>query len=239
MNNMFKKLKQYGLRTFMRFAFGELKVILWNRYVYGSYSQSKEDLLIDEMTGHKKIGLYVDVGAFDPVRFNNTMRFYTRGWRGINIEPNTFRWQKFGEKRKGDINLNIGIAQSKGSLTYYDMDPATLSTFVKKQATEYEKQGFALLKTTKIPVFPLREIFEKYVKGEKMDFLSVDVEGFEMDVLKSNDWKRWRPKIICVEVETPGVRDQMVKNPVYAFLQKNGYQWMQTNHTNAFFRDTR
>jgi len=237
MKYIFDKLKQYGIRTFIKFAFGELKVILWNRYVYGSYSQSKEDLIIDKMIGYKKTGFYVDVGAFDPLRFSNTMRFYKRGWRGINIEPNTFHWHTFMAKRNRDINLNIGIAQKKGNLTYYHMDPATLSTFVKKQAEEYVKQGFVLLETKKIPVLPLAGVLKKYAKREIIDFMSIDVEGFEMEVLKSNDWKIYRPNIICIELETPNEKNTEQSTAIRRYLEKNKYQWVMDNSANAFYED--
>jgi FkbM family methyltransferase len=237
MKYIFDKLKQYGIRTFIKFAFGELKVILWNRYVYGSYSQSKEDLIIDKMIGYKKTGFYVDVGAFDPLRFSNTMRFYKRGWRGINIEPNTFHWHTFMAKRNRDINLNIGIAQKKGNLTYYHMDPATLSTFVKKQIAEYERQGFTLLGTRKISVLPLCDVLEKFAKGKTIDFMSIDVEGFEIDVLKSNDWKKFRPQFLCIESTKADRKNRYTYHTIVSYLYTICYQLIEDNGLNTFYKD--
>ncbi len=101
--------------------------------IFGSYSQHREDMLIDSLLKNKKNGFYVDVGANNPIGFNNTKRFYDKGWSGINIEPNIRGYKLFLEQRKRDINLNIGISKKEGNLTFYEMEPDMLSTFSKKR----------------------------------------------------------------------------------------------------------
>ncbi|MHB9129364.1 MAG: FkbM family methyltransferase, partial [Candidatus Humimicrobiaceae bacterium] len=154
-----------------------------------SYAQKGEDLVLDNFSGNKRRGFYVDVGANDPHRFSNTKRFYLRGWTGINIEPDVDNWQKLSSQRKRDINLNIGIGESESSLEFYKFIPHTLSTFSKEEADNYVGQGYKLEKVVLVEVKKLEDILAEYCKGD-IDFMSIDTEGFDMQVLKSNNWNR-------------------------------------------------
>ncbi len=199
LSNLLQKYKTYGFKTFLRFSWLEfIKRFYWYP-IRHSYSQNQEDLIIDKLLGHPFEGFYVDVGAYDPDRFSNTKRFYEKGWRGINIEPDFYSFQKFLETRKADINLNIGIAEHSDTLTYFKMEPQTLSTFNSGEAVEYQKQGYVLVEEKKVGVETLADVLDKYSMGRPIDFLSVDTEGFDMQVLRSNDWSRFKPKVICVE----------------------------------------
>ena len=108
MKNFFYKFKIYGFKKIIIFAFAELKNRLLMQLVYKSFSQKGEDIMIDKILGNKKMGCYIDIGANDPHRFNNTKRFYNRGWTGVNIEPDPKCYQKIVTNRKRDINLNLG-----------------------------------------------------------------------------------------------------------------------------------
>ena len=101
---------------------------------YKSYSLYYEDLIIDSLLSYKKNGFYIDIGANDPVKFNNTARFYQRGWCGINIEPNPELFKRLEEARKRDINLNIGVGEKETELTFYHISAHTLSSFNKQAA---------------------------------------------------------------------------------------------------------
>ena len=240
MNALLNKLRHYGLKRFIIFTLSEVRLLLVNRFFMGSYSQVQEDLVLDRLTGNKKLGFYVDVGAYDPYRFSNTMRFYRRGWHGINIEPNTEYWKRFVAERSRDINLNIGIANQKGILTFFSMEPPTLSTFVERQAEEYIRNGFLLREKKRISVYPLRLIFDKYLNKKHIDFLSLDVEGFEMVVLKSNDWRRYRPWVLCVETAIEGDQDKTskIKRSIKRYLEQIGYRFVFDNGLNSFYTDT-
>ncbi len=239
MKNIINLLKRYGPFLFLTFLAGELYGRLWSRPILKSFSQCKEDIILDELTGHKRRGFYIDVGAYDPYRFSNTMRFYLRGWRGINIEPDTERWSRFSQMRKRDINLNIGIAKKKGSLTYYRIDPPTLSTFEHRQAQAYIKQGFSILETVNVDVLPLRDVLQKYAKGTKVDFMSIDVEGLEMQVLESNDWNKYKPLYICVESAdySKTKEGKSGYKRIGTFLQKVGYKKVFDNGLNSFYKN--
>ena len=218
-----------------------MQLFFIHRLLLGSYSQLQEDLVLDRLTGHKKQGFYVDVGAYDPYRFSNTMRFYLRGWRGINIEPNTEHWKRFKKYRPGDTNLNIGIGEKRGALTFYSINPPTLSTFSQKQAFEYQKEGFQTTSAKKISIYDLASVLRKYAKRKRIDFLSIDVEGYEMSVLKSNNWERFRPRYLCIETASEsgdGARTKKIQKAVGVYLRAHGYNYVLSNSLNSFYKDS-
>lgn len=191
-----------------------------------SFSQGDEDIIIDNLLGRNKRGFYVDVGAYDPMRFNNTQRFYIRGWKGINIEPDPIKIAKFNKLRPRDINLNIGIANKNRTLNFFKFEPETLSTFSKKSAKSYQKQGYNLTERIKIKVYKLGKILEENYQGKQIDFFSIDTEGYDYETLKSNDWKKFKPKVICIEGQSYKIEK---------FLSKLGYKKVSHTEVNSIF----
>lgn len=239
MIDILKKIKLYGLQKFINFAYSEVYNIFYMQLFKKSFSQNGEDLIIDKLLNYKRRGFYTDIGAYDPFRFSNTNRFYKKGWRGINVEPNINNYKKFVIFRPKDINLNIGIGTKKGKLTFYNFFPDTLSTFSKKDALNYGKIGFKKINEFKVNVQRLNKIFSKYCSNKKIDFLSVDTEGFEMEVLMSNNWKKYRPQIICIESFTFKSNHSQSKErkEIGKFLIRVGYKKVYSNNTNIIYID--
>ena len=147
----------------------------------------------------KNNGSYVDIGANHPTDLSDTKRFYDRGWRGINIEPNPSLFTAFQGDRIGDINLNLGVGNTTGILPFYVMSASTLSSFDKDAALEGGKiHGAILEKVIEIEVWPLQRVLEKY-QNKDIDLLSVDTEGYDLRVIESNDFSKWRPKCLIIE----------------------------------------
>ncbi len=196
------KLKTHGLlRTLLysgKFVLDPWLGKFWKIKIRHSYSQCYEDVVIDSILGKKKNGTYLDIGAFDPVHLSNTKRFYDRGWRGCSIEPDPARYQRFVEQRSGDCNLNVGVSDENGSLMFYDLVPGILATFDENRAKELMQKGYKLNKKIEVKVITLTEVFTKYLNRE-VDFCTLDAEGMDLRILKSNDWTRFRPKVLCVE----------------------------------------
>lgn len=238
MINLLKKIKLYGIQKFIIFIFSELKNIFFMQLLKGSFSQNGEDLVIDKLLQYKTSGFYVDIGAYHPYRFSNTCRFYKKGWRGINIEPNSASYKRFIRSRPLDINLNIGIGLKKGNMDFYNLFPDTLSTFSKKDARKYKKIGFKNTGITKIKVERLDEILLKYCQRREIDFFSIDTEGFEMEVLKSNNWKNFRPTVICVESFTfkSNYTESKERTEIRKFLENVGYKKVFSNDTNIIYQ---
>lgn len=234
MLDLLQKVKIYGLSRSLRYALVEVYKIIWMGFFRKSYSQQGEDLIIDQLLINKEgetgfcgeTGFYVDVGAHDPTRFSNTKRFYDKGWSGINIDPNPVLIRKFETQRKRDRNLALGIGIKEGALAFYEFFPSTISTISSKEAVSYKRTGFKLISKNKVPVRTLRSVLKEYSKGKKIDFLSIDTEGTDLEVLQSNDWNNFKPKVICVE--TKGNFDKIT-----TFLKKYDYKLKYTNGINS------
>ncbi|MCA9331804.1 FkbM family methyltransferase [Candidatus Saccharibacteria bacterium] len=166
--------------------------------VFPSYAQYHEDIILAALFKGKKDGFYVDVGANYEEYHSVTKYFYERGWRGINIEPIPRLIKTFNKKRPRDINLNYAVAAKKGTLSFREYpNHDGYSTFSEETKKENEKLGLPHIDYD-VKVDSLKNIFTRY-KLTEIDFLKIDVEGFENEVLHSNDWKIFRPKVICIE----------------------------------------
>lgn len=215
-----------------------------NRHFRGSFSQKGEDLTIDRYFNHKRKGFYIDIGACHPKRLSNTKYFYDKGWHGINVEPNPTRIKLFLKARKRDINLNIGIGNVEKIAVFYEFEATGLSTFSKKEMEALLKIGYKLKKQQKIPMWRLEDIMNKHVKSS-IDFMTVDAEGMDLEVLKSNNWERYRPKLLCVETidfvdllldtEENSNRKEIISN----YLLEKDYREYFSNGLNTMFEDIR
>jgi FkbM family methyltransferase len=167
-----------------------------------SYSQCGEDLLVQyvfKLRGIEKPS-YIDIGANDPYSLSNTAIFYLNGCKGINIEANPNLIGKFLKERPGDINLNIGIGSVEGEFDFYMMDDPTLCSFSKAESEKYESTGlYKVIEVKRILLTTIQKILEKYTNGIFPDFLSLDAEGMDFEILKTVDFKENAPKVICVE----------------------------------------
>lgn len=170
-----------------------------------SYSDNREDVVLDRVFPRGIKGFYVDVGAHDPVQNSMTKHFYDLGWTGINIEPVAQVFERLAEARDRDINLNLGLGDEEGELTFYESPSqqgiSALSTFSADSAAQHRALGVAL-EERKVPVTTLARICEQHVTGT-IDFMSIDVEGFEARVIRGGDWKLHRPRVLVVEATLP------------------------------------
>ncbi len=201
------------LRTVFKKALG--------RGVFKSYAQFGEDVVAAGLLRGVSKGVYVDVGAFDPVLYSNTYHFYKRGWRGLVIDPNPVLTGRYAIARPGDTFINCGVAESKGLLTYHEFNYPAYNTFNAKEASEYlyANSKLKVLNRRHLAVRPLAEILSKN-KINHIDFLSVDAQGFDLQVLQSMG--TMRPTVIAVEVQS-GLT-YLEGNPVYEYLTSIGYK---------------
>lgn len=239
MNSIIGKFKIYGAKVFLSYLVVEFFYRVWTNIFLGSYSQDGEDLFMSRLL-KKKRGFYVDVGANDPDRFSNTKFFYRKGWNGINIEPDEVLFRVLMKRRRRDINVNIGIGPEKSSILFYKFIPHTLSTFSKEEALKYQEQGFQLVESKEVGVERLADVLSaKLPQGTSIDFMSIDTEGFDMYVLESNDWQRFRPKLICIEsvTHTMDGRGNEKADDHKAYLEGVGYAKIFDNGLNSIYED--
>ena len=176
-----------------------------------TYSMDGEDLFIDDFFKNK-IGLYVDVGAYHPLELSNTYLLHKRKWEGINIDINSLSIEYFDFLRPNDINLNLGVAKKNSTKIIYFQKIKT-------------KTLTAILDKTKF-------------KGKEIDFLNIDTEGNDLEVLKSLDFKRYKPKLICVELidHFNPEQKEIKKHKIYKFLINNKYQLVWSGHFSHIFK---
>jgi FkbM family methyltransferase len=204
-----------------------------------SYSQEGEDMVLNSFfEGRKKYkGFYIDVGAHHPYRFSNTLFFYKKGWKGINIEPTPNAIKAFNIFRRRDVNLNIGISSKKGKLLFYCFNEPALNGFSKELSLERNNTStkYKIIKEIEIETLPLSEVLDKYVPEEqKIDFLTIDVEGFDLQVLQSNNWLKYKPSFILVEDRIDF--NNLTNSEVYGYLEKQGYQLVAKTLRTLFFK---
>ncbi|MGE3292565.1 MAG: FkbM family methyltransferase [Geminicoccaceae bacterium] len=163
----------------------------WQATRCGTFSQYGEDRLI--LAKYSRPGFYVDVGASHPYRLSNTFPFYLSGWTGITIEPIRVLARSHRRWRPRDVQINAGVGTADAQATFYELFPHVLSTFDSKVAHRYVQEGQAVLVDEyDVPVKPLNDLLTNKAPA-RFDLLSIDVEGRELDVLRSLDFGSFRP----------------------------------------------
>jgi len=195
----------------------------FRKYAGKYYSQEGEDILLSRIFENKKTGFFVDVGAHHPQRFSNTFLLYKRGWHGINIDPLPGSMKIFEKIRPRDTNLEIAVSEKEQELTYYMFSEPALNGFSKNISMQRQNEDCEIKNMIKVPSLPLATILANHLpKRQIIDLLNVDVEGLDLEVLKSNDWRIYRPKIILVEILHSGL-STIKTEPIYIFLEKMRY----------------
>ena len=181
-----------------------------------SYSLFQEDLFIRNYFKNRSRGFYIDVGCYHPLDGNNTHLLHAKGWNGINLDINFYSIELSKFLRKNDTNIHSGISKKKDKLTmYYRKEINMLNTLDKKTAKIHFRNGF---KKRNVQVNTLNFFISKYFKKlEKIDFLNIDVEGVELGVLKSLNFKKYRPQLICIEIHN----SQKMYDTNYNYLKSN------------------
>jgi FkbM family methyltransferase len=208
-------------------------------YAKGSYSQEGEDMLLDRFLVHRHSGFYVDVGAHHPKRLSNTYRLYRRGWMGLNIDANPGSMALFRKIRPRDINIEAAVSFTRQELTYYIFNEPALNTFSKDLALERVSEIYSIIEEVKILTVPLWQLLDQHIPaGTVIDMLTVDVEGLDYDVLRSNDWGRYSPEFILVECLGALTLEQASSDPVAQLLFGQQYSIVAKTMNTVLFRLT-
>ena len=191
----------------------------------------KEDLNILSYFGDKKDGFYVDVGCFHPIDRNNTYLLYLNNWRGINIDVSQFSIDLFNFMRPDDHNLKCAVSESNQIVKiFFQKELSQLSTTDEEQA---EKVFQGKIKSKEIQSYTLDYILEKSkFYNREIDLLDIDVEGTDYKVLLGLNFKKYKPKLICVEIHNKNIKDDRI----YKFLTNKGYTLIWSNIFSYLFK---
>lgn len=203
-----------------------------------SFSQEGEDLILKRIFDDQKNGFYVDIGAHHPQRFSNTYLFYLQGWRGINIDAMPGSMAPFSHLRPEDINLEVAISDSSEELTYYIYDEPALNTFSDELVIQRNKLAkYNIINSKKIKMQRLSEILDKNIdESQKIDFLNIDVEGLDYEVLLSNNWLKYKPKIILVEELSTSFMSISKESKTFYLLIDKGYELFAKTFNTSFYK---
>jgi FkbM family methyltransferase len=202
-----------------------------------SFSQCGEDLLVNYVFSLRGIDYptYLDIGANHPYFISNTAFFYQKGCRGINVEANPHLVPSLRRLRRRDTTLNVGVGPVEGELDFFIMSDPTLSTFSKEEADRITGTGkYKVLSAQKIKLITLEQILQEFSGGKFPDFLSIDVEGMDLAILKTIRFDKYWPKVICVEAaEYSPVGAGARRTDIIDFLVSKGYYEYANTNLNA------
>ncbi len=217
----------------------EFKNNYLSEYAIKSYSQEGEDMILARLFENQQNGFYIDVGAHHPQRFSNTYFFYKKGWRGINVDAMLGSMKLFNKIRSRDINIERPVSDKKEILTYYAFNEPALNGFSKKLSEKRNDRVNYFIQFTKdIETVTLEEILDENLpKNQTIDFLSIDVEGFDFKVLKSNNFNKYKPKVILIESLGNHLKD-IENDEIYRYLKQINYLLLaKTIYTNIFIKN--
>lgn len=171
------------------------------------------------------------MGAYHPKRVSNTLLFYKKGWNGINIEPNPELIKTFNRFRKRDINVSIGISEKEGTFDYYMFEDPPYNTFSHELYQERIKNNVPFKGKQNIATMPLEKALDIHLRNREIDFINIDVEGRDMDVLKSNNWNKYRPKVVLAEIISSNLQGIIDHEMTKYMLSQNYILYAKTINT--------
>jgi FkbM family methyltransferase len=199
------------------------------------FSQLGEDCLLWHHFCQRLHGFYVDVGCHDPYRYSNTYLLHRAlGWRGINIDADPRAIEKFRRARPQDVSIHVGGGTKRGTSEFHLFEDGAVSTFDAAVASQ-NTVGFRLKESVMVPTCPLSEILDQALPaGTGIDYLNVDCEGLDLDVLASNDWQKYRPEMVSVEIHGLDLEEPLA-NPTVRLLKDKGYRMRAHYFVTTFF----
>ena len=187
----------------------------------------EEDLIILNYFKDINDGYYVDVGCYHPVHLSNTFLLHKKGWNGVNIDISEYTIDLFNYLRPRDTNINTAVTNFDGSTKFYYQKKLSQLSSIKKNTATKRMQG--KIDEKDIKAYKLSTILNntKY-RHKKINFLNIDAEDSDFDVLCSIDFKIYRPDMICVEI----IEEDIFESNIYRFLNELNYKKIWSSKSN-------
>jgi FkbM family methyltransferase len=198
-----------------------------------SYAQHLEDYHLAQAFAGQCSGFYIDIGAGHPVADNVSCWFYLQGWRGLIVEPQAALVELYGAVRPRDIAEGCLVGDRQGEVDFHIVDRLHgFSTMRPEVARQVQTLGVRSQVKT-LPITTLAALCERHQIG-RIDFLKIDVEGAEFEVLMGADWQRWRPRVVLLEALAPGTLAESHRE-WEPFLLDQGYTFVLFDGLNRFY----
>lgn len=211
------------MRIFSAIANGITALKLLRRGAVIHFSQEGEDILLERMFGGTPNGYFVDIGAHHPIRFSNTYWAYRKGWTGLNVDAAPGTAELFNERRPKDTTVEVGVSDREGELEFYIFDEQALNTMSNSRKQKLSESPYSLARTVKVPITTLSKLLDEYVPpGQVIDYMSIDIEGHEIQALAGNNWEKYKPRALVVEA-LEHTADTLHDAPAVVFLKTIGY----------------
>ena len=202
-----------------------------------SFSQTGEDIILEWLLSMLGVSMptYLDIGANHPIALSNTFRFYLAGASGLLVEPNPVLCEQLAKYRPRDVRLNVAIGEESGSKAdFYVMNFDALSTLSRESAENAYRShtGAKIEKIIQVPVFTINDVLAQYFSKVRLDVLSLDAEGYDMQILTAMDFQQYRPRTIIVET----IIDNKRKNTeLINLILSKGYNIFADTYINTIF----
>ncbi len=205
------------------------------------YSQFGEDSLVLDILVHDiqrpHGGFYVDVGAFHPRWLSTTKLLKFLNWTGINIDANEDVIALFNKERPEDINVCCGVGSAEGQLVYHMFEGGAVKTLSSDMAQHQINIGAKLVESKLILVKTINQILEeKLPTGQAIDYMNVDLEGLDQEVIESLDLSKFRPAVISIEIFNVDLLS-LGGDPIVSYLHHNRYKLLAVARATYIFVD--
>ena len=190
------------------------------------YSQAGEDAIVSNVFNYvvpKTNGFYIDIGAYDPFKHSNTYLLYKAGWRGVNIDPRPGSKKLFDRHRPDDINIQAGVAMHEGTLTYHVVAEDSTMNSLSRENLERIGMFDKVKRTVEVPVRTLNSIFNDHPEIKSVDYLNIDAEGYEKEIISGLDTCAVKPTVVSLEQNGTFTFSDVLRSDTYELMARRGY----------------
>ena len=222
-----QKIKKFLINHSLSYYFYKIFKLFKNKKKGNYFGEFGEDILINRFFRKKNNGFYVDIGCYHPTKGSLTYFLYKKGWRGLNVDLSKISIDLFKLARPKDYNIHAAVTDFDGETHFFE------NGMINQQNT-LENNG-ANLKKIKIIAFKLQTLLEK-LNINYVDFLNIDVEGSDYEVLEGFNLAKYKPQLVCIEMLNISSEDRNKNKKTLDYLNTNGYNFIKELGPNGIFK---